>query len=86
MKLSSEMIHNLPYFWNKKTQIGFFVFNFEQLWIFNSGQSTVKKIQKLFGFSHSKNMANFEAFCKAISLSISLLFLKSEYFDEKCKS
>ena len=28
MKLSSKTLQNLPYFWNKKTQIVFFVFHF----------------------------------------------------------
>ena len=28
MKLSSKMLQNLPYFWNKKTQIFFFRFSF----------------------------------------------------------
>ena len=39
MKLSSETLQNLPYFWNKKTQNVFFIFHFEQLWICNSGCS-----------------------------------------------
>ena len=36
MKLSSKMLQNWLYFWNKKIQLVFFVFHFEQLWIFNS--------------------------------------------------
>ena len=30
-KLSSKTVQNLLYFWNKKTQIVFIVFHFEQL-------------------------------------------------------
>ena len=37
MEISSKTLQNLPYFWNKKTQIDFFIFHFEQIWIFNSG-------------------------------------------------
>ena len=33
MKLLSETLQNLPYFWNMKTQIDFFISHFEQLWI-----------------------------------------------------
>ena len=36
MQLSSETLQNLPYFWNKKTQI-FFAYYSEQLWICISG-------------------------------------------------
>ena len=75
MKLSSKMLQNLSYFWNKKTH-SIFVFHFEQLWIFNSvyvdidRASTVKNPKllemkmnkKIFEFSYLKNMANFEAF------------------------
>ena len=42
MKLSSEMLQNLPYFWIRKHKKFFFVFHFKQLWIFNRG-STVSK-------------------------------------------
>ena len=69
MKLSSEMLQILPYFWNKKSPIAFFVFHFEQLWICNSGMP----------WSMSKNMANFEAIRETISTSINILFLKSEH-------
>ena len=31
MKLSCEMLQNLPYFWNTKTQIGFFRFSFRAI-------------------------------------------------------
>ena len=36
-----------------------------------------EKRKKLRGFSYSKSMANFEAFCGSFSLSTNLLFLKS---------
>ena len=86
MKLSSKMLQNLPYFWNKKTPK--FFFHFEQLLINpklkHKPGHPLLKIQsfsnwekKLFGSSYSKNMANFEAFCQTISSSINLLFLKS---------
>ena len=38
-----------------------------------------EKRKKLRGFSYSKNMANFEAFCRVISSSINFLFLTSKY-------
>ena len=41
----------------------------------------MKNKNKLFGFSFSKNMAIFEAFCKATSSSINFLFLKSVLYD-----
>ena len=37
MKNSSETLQNLLYFWNKKTQIIFFIFHFELLQICYSG-------------------------------------------------
>ena len=37
MKLSCEMLQYLPNFWNKKTQIFFFIFHSEEVWTFNSG-------------------------------------------------
>ena len=33
MKLPSEMLQNLPYFWNTKTHVVFFVFHFMLLYI-----------------------------------------------------
>ena len=48
MKRSSKTLQNLPYFWNMKTRIVFFVFHFVQ--------------KKLGGFLYSKNIANFEVF------------------------
>ena len=36
------------------------------------------KNKKLHDFSYDKNMANFEAFCWGIKLSINFLFLESE--------
>ena len=39
---------------------------------------SISKRKKLHGFSYTKNIANFEAFCLNISLSANLLFLKSE--------
>ena len=77
MKLSSETLQNLPFFWNMKTQIVF-----SQFWVtgflavealvyvnidrgIHCNKSKVarnEKRKKLFGFSYSKNMANFEAF------------------------
>ena len=53
MKLTIKKFQNLPFFLNTKSQLGFLVFHFKQIWIFNR-----------FGFSCSKNMANFEAFLK----------------------
>ena len=38
----------------------------------------MKNKKKLHGFSYTKNIANFEAFCWNILLSANLLFLKSE--------
>ena len=37
MKITGETLQNLPYFWNKETQIVFLIFHFEELWICNSG-------------------------------------------------
>ena len=90
MKLSSETLQNLPYLWNVNSQIIFFIFHFEQLFICNNGcpglcfincyKSKVAQNDKqknLIGFTYSKIMANFEAFLYTISSSINLLFLKS---------
>ena len=44
MKLASEKLQNLPYFWNKNTQI----LDFAKI------QNELKNL----GFSYSKNMAN----------------------------
>ena len=90
MKLSSETLQNFPYFWNKKTQIV----------VFSSTQSSasivtipkllrMKNEKNLFGFSYSKNMANFKAFHQTISSSKNLLFLKSDksaFFEEQIPS
>ena len=57
MKLSSEMLQNLPYFWNKKIQIVFFIssnFGFLEVDVVLE----IKKEKKTI----PKNMANFEAF------------------------
>ena len=100
MKSSREMGQNLPYFRNMKPQIFFcFVFQFKQLWLFNSRcpvlcrhyidqgihygknvEARNEKWKKLYGFSYSKNMPNFEGFLWSFSSSINLLFLKSEFF------
>ena len=81
MKLSSETLQKLPYFWNEKTQIGFFFissnFGFVTVQIQSFSKWKTKK-NYLFGFPYSTNMANFEAFHWTISSSINLLFLKSE--------
>ena len=34
MKCSSEMLQNLPYFWNTKTHVVFFIFHFVLLYFF----------------------------------------------------
>ena len=39
-----------------------------------------EKRKQLNGFSYSKNIANFGAFCQGISSSINLLFLKSDMY------
>ena len=96
MKLSSETLQILPYFWNKKTQIVFLVFHFEHSnFVFLTVDAMVyvdididrlghpllkiqsyyarnEKPKKLSGFSHFKNMANFEPFRWTISSSINL--------------
>ena len=72
MKLCSKMLQNLPYFWNKITQIAcFVVFHFEQFWICNSrcppwsmsiwariSGSTVKN-PKLLQMKNEKNCLDF---------------------------
>ena len=45
MKLASETLQNLPYFWNKNTQI----LDFAKI---------QNEIKNYVGFSYSKNMAN----------------------------
>ena len=75
MKLSSEMLQNLPYFWNTKTHVFFFLFSFHATLLFslmnalvyvNMGKNKLARIENrknnLHGFSYFKNMANFEAF------------------------
>ena len=54
MKLISEMLQNLPYFWNKETQWASTVKNPKLL--------EIKNEKNIFWFSYSKNMAHFEAF------------------------
>ena len=48
----------------------------------------MKNEKKLHGFSYSKSMANFEAFCKSFLLSTNLIILKSVMLPrtEKLKS
>ena len=92
MKCSSEMLHNLPYFWNTKTHtvfLSFFLswyFSFSPnecpgLWRHEKNKVVAwnEKRKKLCGFSYAKSMANFEAFWWNISSFIKLLFLKSAY-------
>ena len=72
----------MPYFWNMKTHVVFFVFHFVLLYFFPNycpglcrhrpghllGKNKVawnEKREKLHGFSYSKSMANFEAFCRS---------------------
>ena len=74
MKLSSETLQNLPYFWSKKTQIDI-VEGHPLLKI--QSCSKWKLGEKIFEFSYSKIMVNLEAFHKTILSSINLLFLKS---------
>ena len=56
MKWPSEMLQNLPYFWNTKSHIVFFVFHFELLWICYSGCSGQSKVARnggtIWGFSY----------------------------------
>ena len=58
MKLSSEMLQNLPYLGIRKPK--YFLFNFH----FDLRNPKLLEMKKnIFGFSYSKNsMANFEAF------------------------
>ena len=72
MKLSSETLQNLPYFWNMKTHF-FFRFSFQAtLGIFKQFRHSSKyplllkprcclkcETKKIFGLSSSKNMAKF---------------------------
>ena len=51
---SREMLQNVPYFWNNKTQIVFFHF------LFQPTLDLLKNIKKKFVYSHSKNIASFE--------------------------
>ena len=83
MKLSSENLQILLYFWNEKTQIvSFFIlsnFGFvtvDALVYVAQNEKQTKK--NLFWFSYSKNVAYFEAFCQTISSSINILFLNSD--------
>ena len=66
----------------KKTQVVFFVFHFEQLYIYLMNALVYvqnEKRKKLRGFSYYyKNIANFDAFLLGIKLSANLLFLKSD--------
>ena len=78
MKRSSEMLQNLPYFWNTKTRV-VFCFSFLATFFFPlinalvyvnidqgslGGKDEVARNEKLncMGFCIFKNMANFEAF------------------------
>ena len=74
----------------RKPKVAFSVFHFVLQYFFpnecpglfrhRTGHSLGKKNGKInFGFSYIQNMANFEAFCRVISSSINLLFLKSDF-------
>ena len=78
MKWPSETLQNLPYFWNMKTHVVFFIFILCYFIFFPNecpglcrhrpGHPLLQiqscsKWKILFGFFYSKNMANFEAFC-----------------------
>ena len=71
MKCSSQMLPNLPYFWNTKTHVVFFVFHFVLCTLFSLMNALV------YVYLYSKSMENFEAFHWNFSSSINLLFLKS---------
>ena len=80
MKMYSEMLQNLPYIWNMKTHIVFFVFHFVLLnfplindVIFRGKWQNENKY--LLVFLYSKSMENFEAF----SSGINFLYVKSDY-------
>ena len=96
MKSSSEMLQNLPYFWNMKTHI--VIFHFMLLYFFpnecpdlcrhRTGHSLGEKIKqhkmknkkKLRGFSYSKRMANFEAFRWNFSSGTNPEIVRSDVF------
>ena len=73
MKLTSKMLQNWPYFWNKKTQLVFFVFHFEQL---NPKWLEIKNEKNSLGFLVPKLWQILKYFAETISSSINLLFLK----------
>ena len=72
MKLSSETLQNLPYLWNKKTQIVYYVFHIlatldffkvnALVYVDRNPNPNLLEMKNPFGFSYSKNMANFEVF------------------------
>ena len=58
MKLSSETLQILPYFWNKKIQIGlFFVFHFELLWICYGGCEKKISLRHKIHFEQKKSIS-----------------------------
>ena len=74
MKCSSETLQNLPYFWNMKTHVDFFIFYFVSWYMIFSLINAMVYV----GFSYSKYMANFEAFRQVILSCINPLFMESD--------
>ena len=62
MKLPSEILQNLPYFYHKKTHVVFFHFSFRATLYFYLINAIVYEKKKIHRFSYDKNMANFEGF------------------------
>ena len=77
------MLQNLPYFWNRKTDMVLFDCHFVLCFIFCSNECSLWYIDsgirtnKVRCFSYSKNRGkSWSANCQAISSSINLLFLR----------
>ena len=87
MKLSSEMLQNLPSFWNKNIQIVFSALHFEQLWIFNTVKNPnllemKKKIwQILKHFTRQFHQALTSYFWRVINASLNSRGLKTKEWD-----
>ena len=70
MKCSSETLQNLSYFWNTETHLKFFSFfifhfvlRFFSLRKIMGKNKVARNEKKLHGFSYSKGITNFIAFC-----------------------